>query len=123
MKIKIVKYDELQEYLDNVDEHGEDPEFEEETIVNTKEFGEGDFILLLGPAYRVPDKNLIFASGLFYDYNEDEGKAEADWDIVLIYENVEDDEDFDPEQYLYFEQGLPMAAIHNFEHYRNISKQ
>lgn len=122
MKIRNVKYDELQEYLDNVDEHGEDPDFEEETIVNTTEFAEGDFILLIGPAVRVPDKNLIFASGLFYDYNEAEGKAEADWDIVLIYENVEDDEGFDPERYLYFEQGLPTSAIHNFEHYRKVSK-
>ena len=27
MKIKNINYDDLSEYLDNVDEHGEDPEF------------------------------------------------------------------------------------------------
>lgn len=118
MKIKNISYNDLQDYFDNFDNYCEDPDFDDETVVNIKGFGDKDFVLLIGPAYRVPEKNLIFASGLFYTYDEKEGRAEPDYDIVLIYDDVEEDSEFNPDQYVYMEDGSEMTAIHNFLYYK-----
>lgn len=111
--------DEFNNYQE--EEHDEE-EFFEETLIDAADFGENDSILLYGYAVRISDLDLIIASGVFLQYDEDTGISEPDWDICLIYENVPDDE-FDPANYIYFEQGIEYSAIHNFLRYRESNKE
>jgi hypothetical protein len=120
MIIKTMTYDEYYKY--QYEEHEDDEEeYYDETLVETDEFGENDSILLYGPAVRIPELDLIIASGVFLQYNEETGLSEPDWDICLIYENVSD-EQFAPEKFLYFEQGVEFSAIANFTRMRGDAK-
>ena len=90
--------------------------FGEEIEIEPEEWDDAT-IIIYAPFYRVEDKDLIYAEGIFCNYDEETNTLEPDWDLVLIYENVEDNK-FDPTKYLYFEQGTEMSAIHNFCQYR-----
>jgi hypothetical protein len=115
MIVKTMTMEEFSNYLE--EEHDED-EFNEETVIETDEFGDNDLIMLFGPAVRLSELGLIIASGVFLQYCEDTGLNEPDWDICLIYEDVPDDE-FDPTKFVYFEQGVETSAISNYMHYRS----
>lgn len=119
MLVKTMTSDGFNNYQE--EEHDEE-EFFEETLIDATDFGENDSILLYGYAVRISDLDLIIASGVFLQYDEDTGISEPDWDICLIYENVPDDE-FDPANYIYFEQGIEYSAIHNFLRYRESNKE
>ena len=108
MKIVNITSDQLEEVFED-----ETNAIEEDTEVRSEIFGGDDFVLLTGNAYRVTDRDLIYAEGVYCAYSEYTDAHEPDWDFVLIYSNVDDDE-FNPNEFVYFEQGTPSAAIHNY---------
>lgn len=107
MKVIDIMYDDITDSYENVNT-------ELETEVNSDIFGDDDFVLIIGDAYRVVDKGLIYAEGIYFTYSSYSECYEPDWDITLIYDDVENDEDFDPNKFVYFEQGTAHTAIHNY---------
>ena len=114
MTIEEVKYDELEQVLDELADSDDLFDYEDEGVVieNEPHLGK-DVIVVQGPAWRVTDKGLIVAEGVYCNYIEKVDAYEPDWALTLVYEDVPDDE-FDPARYVYFEQDPPMTAIHNY---------
>lgn len=110
MKILDLTLEELQDYENN-EEFYEDlmddfveissPEFEPDTVVAT------------AIAYRIKGEGMIAIEGEYCAYNEETGECEPDWGITLLYDDC-DDEEFDPNNWLYFEQGTIWSALHNY---------
>lgn len=87
-------------------------------ITNEDQFGK-DMIIAPSVAYRLIADNLIVVEGEYCNYEEDTDTYEPDWSVTLVYENVENDNDFDPNKWLYMEQGTVSSTVHNFKHYMN----
>mgnify|MGYP003610388378 CR=1 FL=1 len=118
IKFKEMDFNALQEYLISDACIEEWPDDEEEMVVENEEFGEKDFVLLFNPVYRVmvAGRTFLVVEGVYMAYDEEIDGTYPEWDISLVYENVPDDE-FDPNNFLYYEQGSAASAVMN---YRNI---
>lgn len=118
IKFKEMDFNTLQEYLisDTCVEEWQDDN--EEMVVENEEFGEKDFVLLFNPVYRVmvAGRTFLVVEGVYMAYDEEIDGTYPEWDISLVYENVPD-EKFNPNNFLYYEQGSAASAVMN---YRNI---
>ena len=73
-----------------------------------------DVIIVQAPAYRVVDKGLIFATGVYCNYLPAiDAYDTGEFSVTCIYEDVPDDK-FNPARWVYFEQGPPLAAIYHY---------
>jgi len=114
MTIVEVEYDKLDEALDKLADSEDADRYDDEGVVIEDEQHLGkDVIVVQGPAWRIIDKGLIVAEGVYCNYLENVDAYDVDWALSLIYDDVPDDE-FDPQQYVYFEQDPPVTAIHNY---------
>lgn len=111
MQIINLKFEEIEDYLEQIYEQEAFTDYEDYMIQNSSL--EKDMIIAYAPICRVTDLGLIFMEGTYCQYNEETDTAEPDWSLTLIYEDVPDEE-FKPENYLYFEQDSPTVSIHNF---------
>lgn len=75
-----------------------------------------DCVIAPAVAFRVTGSGLIVVEGDYCEYNEDTKQCEPSWTISLVYEDVEDEE-FNYENWLYFEQGTAWSAVHNYKRY------
>jgi hypothetical protein len=78
--------------------------------------GVNDCVIAPAVAFRIVRSGLIVIEGDYCSCNEETKQCEPDWTISLVYEDVEDEE-FDPERWLYFEQGTAWSAVHNYKRY------
>ena len=97
--------DKLDQNIETLAESGEQDNYTDHALIH-KDVEEGDVIVAYEPAWRVADLGIIVAEGVYCN-------PEPDWSLTLIYEDVPDDE-FDPDEWLYYEQDPPVTAIHNF---------
>lgn len=104
MEIKDVLYDNV----DSVWENEED--CPDATLIKNDYFGK-DAVVANIPAWRVKDKGLVFVEGVYCSYDDETDGYDPDWGITLIYE---DTDDLDLDKFVYFEQGMPSVAIHNY---------
>ena len=116
MIIKNVEYDQIEEELDRLEEpfiEGDGYEDQAVVAVNEEQLGD-DVIVVQAPAYRVVDKNLIFATGVYCNYLPAIDAYDiGEFSVTCIYEDVPDDK-FNPARWVYFEQGPPLAAIYHY---------
>ena len=104
-EIKDVLYENVDSVWENEEENP--PEY---TVIKNDYFGR-DAVVVNLPAWRVTDKGLIFVDGVYCSYDDSTGGHEPDWGITLVYE---DTDDLDLDKFVYFEQGIPSTAIHNY---------
>lgn len=116
MIIKNVEYDQIEEELDRLEDpfiEGDDYEDQAVMAANEKALGD-DVIIVQAPAYRVVDKGLIFATGVYCNYLPAiDAYDTGEFSVTCIYEDVPDDK-FNPARWVYFEQGPPLAAIYHY---------
>ena len=108
--VKEVKFEDIDETLDNYIESGEFEDNLEEFEIRNEEMLGDDIVLLDSPAWRVIDKGLFFVEGVCLSLQD--GNYEPDWSITMVYEDVPDEE-LDLSKFIYFESGSPSSAIHN----------
>lgn len=104
MEIRDTLYGVIDSYLDSED-------YTEETALIKNDYFGKDAVVAYLPAWRVDDKGVIFVEGVYCSYNDETNEYDPDWEITLIYE---DTEDLDLDKFVYFEQGTPTTAIHNY---------
>ena len=102
MEIKQVLYNDIDEALET------QTETEETEIIKVSE---EDAVVVYAPIWKVADKGVCFVEGVWCVYNETLDLLEPDWSVTLVYE---DDENIDLDKFVYFEQGTPTTAIHNY---------
>ena len=113
MTIIDVKYDELDKALDELADSDDLDRFEDEGAVIEDDHLGNDIVVVQGPAWRVVDKGVIVAEGVYCNYLEEMKAYDPDWSLTLVYNDVPDEE-FDPARWVYFEQDPPTTAIHNY---------
>jgi len=114
MMIKDIKYDQLQDLEDSCD-----GEFYGNFLIRNEQIGK-DVIVLNAPFWRVKDKGIIFAEGVYCNCDDKTGDLNPDWAVTVIYKDVDTDK-FNPQDFVYFEQDPPSTAIHNY--FRCISEE
>lgn len=112
MKIYDVKREDINKFLEEFYESEEFTDCEEYEIIDEEQFGR-DIIVTSGPVCRITDLGLIFIEGTYCRYDDEVGGVEPDWSLTLLYKDAKD-EDFDPTNYIYFEQDDPVITLHNF---------
>lgn len=111
---KFDNLEELEAYLIS-DESVEEYTDCEEYPVENEDFGEKDFALMFEPVYRVTrgGNTYLAMEGVYMAYDEEAGGPYPEWDISMVYEDVEEDK-FDPSKFLYYEQGSAATAVMNY---------
>ncbi len=99
MKVLDVKYDDIDEAIERYaasEESEEEPD--DGALIEDKDLGK-DIIIVQGPAWRVTDKGLIFAEGVYCTHIEKLDAYDVDWSLTLIYDDVPENM-FNPSNYL-----------------------
>lgn len=112
MKIVDLKYADIDEFLENLYESEEFIQYPDYKINNWDKTGQ-TVVITQGAICRVTDLDLIFVEGVCYRYEDSTKEFDLDWSLTLIYQNESDDE-FDIEEYIYWDENEPSAAIHNY---------
>ena len=88
-------------------------EYDDEEIVH---FEDRDIAVIYEPCYRITVSGVTFivAEGVYCAWDEEKQETLPDWSISLIYA---DTSDFNPDNYLYYEQGCPISALRNYINY------
>ena len=102
LQADIDRYDENAETLDEMNIH----EIKDE---NTGE----NMIITSGPLYVLEDLGISVIEGTYCNYNEEIDDYEPDWSLTLVYDTA-NIHDFDYNNYAYYEQDLPVTALHNY---------
>lgn len=113
MRIFNTNYTEIDKDTEKLVESDEYVDLIEDTVI-TNEFIGDDVIIIDGIAWRVLDKGLIFAEGVYYEPEEGSEEYTPSWSVTLLYNDVSDEE-FNPQEFVYFEEGTPACAIRNYE--------
>ena len=103
--MKEIKYDDLKDY---------EPDYENCDIIDVEYGNKISRIQFFNNPIRIIDKNVIIVEGTCCYYNEKENDYIPDWSLTAVFENVENESDFDYNNYLYVEQDPPYTALHNF---------
>lgn len=103
----------LEDLEDRIDRYNESADSYPQKIAIENGICDDNVIIAVEPGWRVAEKDLIAVEGECWCRNEDTCQYEMDWACTLLYANTSDDE-FDPEDWIYLEQGSPTSAIHNY---------
>jgi len=107
METKQVLYKDIDEALET------QTETEEVHIIKVSE---EDSVVVYAPLWKVTDKGICFAEGVWCVYNETTHSLEPDWSVTLVYE---DTENVDINKFDYFDSSTPTVAIHNYLYIKN----
>ena len=103
----------LEDLDDRIDRYSESQDSYPLKMVIENGICDDEKIIVVEPGWRITDKDLIAIEGECWCRNDETSRYELDWTCTLVYQSTSD-EDFDPEQWNYLEQGPPTSAIQNY---------
>ena len=118
--MKIQEFDRMEDLEDYLvsDEVADSYIDADEEIVNSEEFGDKDFVVVYEPIYKITlgGKTYYAVEGIYCAWEEEDNANLPQWDISLVFDDVEDPENLDLGSFAYYEQGSPASAILNYHH-------